>query len=184
MTCVCPCVPCGYDHMASAANKRARKRSIMASNVTAKLENGKLIITCDLSAGVVRRAGVKKTEDGSGTGDVLCAIDFERLSALVGASGVTGAIKVSLGVYLQDKERNAVTQAPASAQVPFNPATASVEALRAWAMAQAQGTTAPAPAPTQEKKPRSDKQRLNDEKLATAGKERLAAMRAGTYVKK
>lgn len=110
----------------------------MANNVTVSIVNGRLVIECELNK-VARRTS-------KDTGDVLAAIDFEKLSALCpSVQGALGEAKVSLGVYFMDKARNAVTQAPASKQAVFNPATASVEELRAWALAQ---TQAPAPVPT------------------------------------
>jgi hypothetical protein len=152
----------------------------MASNVKVSLVSGKLVIECELD-----KVAKRTSKD---TGDVLASIDFEKLSALVGATGVMGEIKVSLGVYLMDKSRNAATSVPAG-----KPAKRiedmSLDELRAYALAQAQGTptptqaskpaaSAPVAAPAT-KKPRSPAQLANDDKFAANGKARLEAMRAG-----
>lgn len=143
----------------------------MASNVTTAIVNGKLVITCELD-----KVAKRTSKD---TGDVLAAIDFEKLSALCpSVTGVTGEIKVSLGVYFMDKARNAATQAPAPVQKPLT--ELSREELLAL-LAKTQATTpVQAPAP---KKERSDAQKANDAKLAAAGKARLEAMRAGKVTK-
>lgn len=116
----------------------------MASNASAKIENGKLVIVADLNS-VVRRTS-------KDTGDVLAAIDFEKLSALCpGVTGAQGEIKVSFAVYFMDKARQAATQAPAQASKRVE--DMSLEELRAYVAAQ--GTQAPKQAPTKQAAPKS-----------------------------
>lgn len=116
----------------------------MASNATAKIENGKLVIVADLNS-VVRRTS-------KDTGDVLAAIDFEKLSALCpNVTGAQGEIKVSFAVYFMDKARQAATQAPA--QASKRPEDMSKDELLALLASKQAATTptpkAPAKAPTE-----------------------------------
>lgn len=122
----------------------------MASNVTTKIENGKLVIVADLNS-VVRRTS-------KDTGDVLAAIDFEKLSALCpNVSGAQGEIKVSFAVYFMDKARNAATGAPA--QASKRPEDMSKDELLAL-LASKQTATTPTPTPTPKAptKPPTEKQ--------------------------
>lgn len=121
----------------------------MASNATAKIENGKLVIVADLNS-VVRRTS-------KDTGDVLAAIDFEKLSALCpNVSGAQGEIKVSFAVYFMDKARNAATGAPA--QASKRPEDMSKEELLALLARQAATTPTPTPTPKAPTKPPTEKQ--------------------------
>src|SRR5690242_10376806 len=133
--------PCIRANMARTAIHVRERRSIMASNVTVKLENGKLVITADLD-----KVAKRTSKD---TGDVLAAIDFEKLSALVGAQGVTGEIKVSLGVYLMDKSRAQATGTQATAPAGKRVEDMSREELLAL-LATKQPAPAPAPVPTKQ----------------------------------
>lgn len=137
----------------------------MASNATAKIENGKLVIVADLNS-VVRRTS-------KDTGDVLAAIDFEKLSALCpGVTGAQGEIKVSFAVYFMDKARQAATQAPA--QASKRPEDMSKDELLALLASK----QAPAPVPTKQAatkpattpKPASPAQLAAREKFAAAAK--------------
>lgn len=121
----------------------------MASNVTTKIENGKLVIVADLNS-VVRRTS-------KDTGDVLAAIDFEKLSALCpNVTGAQGEIKVSFAVYFMDKARQAATGAPA--QASKRPEDMSKEELLALLARQAATTPTPAPTPKAPTKPPTEKQ--------------------------
>lgn len=107
----------------------------MASNVTVSVVNGRLVIECELNK-VARRTS-------KDTGDVLAAIDFEKLSALCpNVTGVLGEAKISLGVYVMDKARNAATSSASSKPVK-RIEDMSIEELRA--QLQAQAAQAPAP---------------------------------------
>lgn len=119
----------------------------MASNVTTKIENGKLVIVADLNS-VVRRTS-------KDTGDVLAAIDFEKLSALCpNVSGAQGEIKVSFAVYFMDKARQAATGAPA--QASKRPEDMSKEELLALLVSKQAPT--PTPTPKAPAKPPTEKQ--------------------------